>query len=91
MNSPNLILPQLAATATHLLHSLLLAQATGIESQIDAALHIIQLITLPMAVALLAYAAYCISEGRLREGILAIIGALVLALAVPIARLLFNL
>lgn len=68
----------------------ILAQVS-IEPQIRSALKTIQLLLLPVIVCLIIYGAWCIHDGKIREGILAIVGALILALAVPIAEILFGL
>jgi hypothetical protein len=67
-----------------------LAQISSIQPKVDQALQLIQLLLLPVVVCLILFGAYCIHEGKIREGILAIVGALILALAVPIAKALMN-
>ncbi|HOB98775.1 MAG TPA: hypothetical protein PKM43_08525 [Verrucomicrobiota bacterium] len=68
----------------------LLAQAS-IEPQIESFLKLIQLLLLPVIVCLIIYGAWCIHNGEVSKGVLAIVGALILALAVPIAKILFGL
>jgi hypothetical protein len=68
----------------------LFAQVSVIQTKVDETLKLIQLLLLPVIVALVLYGGFCIHEGKVSQGIMAIAGALILALAVPIARALFN-
>ena len=66
--------------------------ATAIESSIDGFLDFMQKLMILPALALVLYAAYLVSsEGRIREAAMSLVGALLLALAVPIVRAIFAL
>lgn len=67
------------------------AQVSSIQSEVDAFLNLVKILLLPVATVVGCFAAWQIHEGRVREGILALVGALILALAIPIARYLFTL
>ncbi|MBK7999677.1 MAG: hypothetical protein IPK15_13410 [Verrucomicrobia bacterium] len=69
---------------------LLLAQAS-IDGSIDNFLKLLAKLMLLPAVAMLIYAGLLMHDGKTREAINALIGAFVLAAAIPIARFLFTL
>lgn len=91
----HLTLPNLATqlTSTHLDWSSslvpLLAVST-VEPSINAFLDFIQKLLIVPALALSVYAAFQISESRVRESLMGLGGALLLALAVPIVRAIFS-
>ena len=66
----------------------LLAQ-TSLDSRIDSALGLIQKILILPSVCLVVYGAWAISEGKVRDGVLAIVGGFLLGAAIPIAKALF--
>lgn len=69
----------------------MLAQALSIDASIERFLVLIQKLLQVVAVCLIVYAAWCVQDGRVRDGCLAVVGGLLLALAVPISRVLFGL
>jgi len=90
----------LADTTAHALNLLqgsdatvfpMLAQALSIDASIERFFVLIQKLLQVVAVCLIVYSAWCLQDGRLRDGLVAIAAALVMALAVPITRGLFGL
>lgn len=81
-----------ADSLTHSVSSFVpILAATSIESGIDSFLNFMQKLMILPALALVLYAGYLIStEGRIREAIMSLCGALLLALAVPIVRAIFS-
>jgi len=70
--------------------SLLIAQAS-IEGSIDNFLKLLGKILLLPASAMMIYAGLRFHEGKTSEAVYALMGAFILATAIPIARMLFNL
>ena len=68
-----------------------LAAATAdITPKIDSFLAFIQSLLILPALALVLYAAWMFHENRIRDAAMALAGALLLALAVPIVRAIFG-
>jgi len=69
----------------------MLAQVQSIDAAIEHGLELIRKLLQVVAVCLIVYAAWCVQDGRVRDGCLAVVGGLLLALAVPISKVLFGL
>ena len=69
----------------------LLAAATGgVEGPINSFLDFVQKLLILPALALVLYAAWMFHENRIRDAAMALGGALLLALAVPIVKAIFG-
>ena len=70
---------------------IILAQAANIDGAIDDFLRFLGKLLLIIAVAMLIYAGLLAHDGKTREAVFALIGAFILSVAVPAARIIFNL
>ena len=67
-----------------------LAAAAGVEGPINSFLDFVQKLLILPALALVLYAAWMFHENRIRDAAMALGGALLLALAVPIVKAIFG-
>jgi hypothetical protein len=67
----------------------ILAQAS-VDGAVDRFLSFLAKIFLILGVLIIAYGGYLIHQGRLSEGLLAILGGFILALAIPLMKLLMQ-
>lgn len=81
---------ELLVSISTLLEALTLAQVP-VESLVEEGVVKISKITILLAVAGISYGGYMVTKGEVSQGILAIVGALILAFAYPIAASAFEL
>src|SRR5436190_1576015 len=62
----------------------------SIDGPIDNFLKFLGKLLLLVAVAMLCYSSFLFHDGKNREGVFSLIGAFVLAVAVPAAKIIFN-
>lgn len=76
---------------TILFSSLILLAQASIDQRIDSFLEFLTKVMLLVGVVMLFYAGWKIHRGEVEDGLLAAVGAFIVALAVPIIRHFFSL
>jgi len=81
---------ELLTSITPFLETFTLAQVTT-DTFVEKGVDKINLVTLPIAVAGISYGGYMVTRGEVQNGILAILGSLIIAFAYPLASSIFEL